>query len=76
MAKTRRAFTPVFDPEAVALLGNGGRSQMQIAAELRIQPVLLRQWRTGLMEVSPQRRLAGSPGLATMSPVISPSDHG
>ncbi|GJD64427.1 hypothetical protein MPEAHAMD_4609 [Methylobacterium frigidaeris] len=53
MAKTRREFTPEFKREAVALLESSGRSQMQIAAELGIQPSMLRQWRTVLMEDSP-----------------------
>jgi transposase len=48
MAKTRREFTPEFKHEAVALLEGSGRPQMQIAAELGIQPSLLRQWRSAL----------------------------
>ncbi|WP_018262938.1 transposase, partial [Methylobacterium sp. WSM2598] len=40
--KTRRAFTPEFKREAVALLESSGRPQMQIAAELGIQPSMLR----------------------------------
>ncbi|SEP51376.1 Transposase, partial [Methylobacterium sp. ap11] len=42
MAKTRREFTPKFKREAVALLESSGRSQMQVAAELGIQPSMLR----------------------------------
>ena len=49
MAKTRREFTPEFKREAVALLESSGRPQMQIAAELGIQPSMLRQWRMALM---------------------------
>jgi transposase len=49
MAKTRREFTPEFKREAVALLESSGRPQMQIAAELGIQPSMLRQWRSALM---------------------------
>ena len=45
MAKTRRAFTSEFKREAVALLESRGRSQTQIAAELGIQPSMLRNWR-------------------------------
>jgi transposase len=44
MTKTRREFTPEFKREAVALLESSGRPQMQIAAELGIQPSMLRQW--------------------------------
>ncbi|MGE7415093.1 IS3 family transposase [Methylobacterium tarhaniae] len=75
MAKTRREFTPEFKREAVALLESSGRSQMQIAAELGIQPSMLRQWRTVLMDGSPQQRPAGAPGSAPTSPVASPSDQ-
>ena len=38
MAKTRREFTPECKREAVALLESSGRSQMQVAAELGIEP--------------------------------------
>ncbi|MFB0493620.1 transposase-like protein [Methylobacterium sp. OAE515] len=44
MAKTRREFTPEFKREAVALLESSGRPQMQVAAELGIQPSMLRHW--------------------------------
>lgn len=44
MTKTRRAFTLEFKREAVALLESSGRSQMQVALELGIQPSLLRKW--------------------------------
>ena len=75
MAKTRREFTPEFKREAVALLDSSGRPQMQIAAELGIQPSMLRQWRTGLMGGSPPPLAAGLPGTASASPVASPSDQ-
>lgn len=75
MAKTRREFTPEFKREAVALLESSGRSQMQIAAELGIQPSMLRQWRTVLMDGSVQQRPTGAPGSAPTSPVASPSDQ-
>ena len=45
MTKTRREFSPEFKREAVALLESSGRPQMQIAAELGIQPSMLRSWR-------------------------------
>lgn len=75
MAKTRREFTPEFKREAVALLESSGRSQMQIAAELGIQPSMLRQWRTVLMGSSRPARPVALPAAASASPVASPSDQ-
>ncbi len=75
MAKTRREFTPEFKREAVALLESSGRSQMQIAAELGIQPSMLRQWRTVLMGSSQAARPVTLPAAASASPVASPSDQ-
>jgi transposase-like protein len=75
MAKTRREFTPEFKREAVALLESSGRPQMQIAAELGIQPSMLRQWRMALMGVFPPLRPAGLTGTGPVSPVASPSDQ-
>jgi transposase len=76
MAKTRREFTLEFKREAVAPLESSGRPQMQIAAELGIQPSMLRQWRSALMGGLPNRpRAAGSPGAAPASAVTSPSDQ-
>jgi len=75
MAKTRREFTPEFKREAVALLESSGRPQMQIAAELGIQPSMLRQWRATLNEVALRSRSGASPGLLPASPVASPSDQ-
>lgn len=75
MVKMRREFPPEFKREAVALLESSGRPQMQIAAELGIQPSMLRQWRTALMDGSPPPRATGLPGTASASPVASPSDQ-
>ena len=75
MAKTRREFTPEFKREAVALLESSGRPQMQVAAELGIQPSMLRQWRAMLNGASPGPRPTGSTGIAPPSPVASPSDQ-
>ncbi len=75
LPKARREFTPEFKRETVALLENSGRPQMLIAAELGIQPPMLRQWRTALMDGSPPSRLAGLPGAAPTNPVASPSDQ-
>ena len=44
MAKTRREFTPEFKQEAVALWEDSGRPQVEIAAELGLQPSQLRRW--------------------------------
>ena len=75
MAKTRRAFTPAFKREAVALLESSGRAHRRIVAELEIQPSMLRRWRSALMRGCPPPRTAGSPGTAPESPVASPSDQ-
>ena len=74
MAKTRRELTAEFKREAVALLESSGRPQMQIAAELGIQPSMLRQWHAALMGSPQSLRAAGSPGTATARPVASASD--
>ena len=74
MAKARREFTPEFKREAVALLESSGRPQMQIAAELGIQPSMLRNWRAVLNgEVPPTRSASAS--VPTASPVASPADQ-
>ena len=68
MAKTRREFTPEFKREAVALLESSGRPQTQIAADLGIQPSMLRQWRSALMGGSPPPRAAGFTGSRLCEP--------
>ncbi len=45
MTKSRREFTDEFKREAVAQLEGGGRPLTQVAAELGIQPSMLRNWR-------------------------------
>lgn len=45
MTKTRRAFAPDFKREAVAFLKSNNRPPIQVAAELGIQPSMLRNWR-------------------------------
>jgi transposase len=42
---TRRSFTDEFKREAVSLLASSGRPVTQVAAELGIQPSMLRSWR-------------------------------
>ena len=54
MTTKRREFTPEFKREAVALLESSGRPQMQIAAELGIQPSMLRNWRAVLNGGAPR----------------------
>jgi transposase len=75
MAKARREFTPEFKREAVALLESSGRPQMQIAAELGIQPSMLRNWRAVLNGGAPRSRTASQAPSASTATVISPADQ-
>ncbi len=50
MAKTRREFTAEFKREAVTLWETSGRPQMEIAAELGLQPSQLRRWQRLLQQ--------------------------
>jgi len=70
MKKARREFSPEFKREAVALLESSGRPQMQIAAELGIQPSMLRSWRViqGGSPSRPQAGQAATIGQAMTSP--------
>jgi transposase len=61
MTKTRRSFTDEFKREAVSLLLSSGRPVTQVAAELDIQPSMLRSWRD-----------AGN-GLAKRAPAAPPA---
>jgi transposase len=74
MAKTRREFTPEFKREAVALLESSGRPQMQIAAELGIQPSMLRNWRAALSGGTSRSR-ATAPAAPPSSAMASPADQ-
>ena len=69
MSKTRREFAPEFKGEAVALLEGSGRPLTQVAAELGIQPSMLRAWRAVIRGEAP-RSLARAPGAGT---VVGPS---
>lgn len=71
MRKTRREFSPEFKREAVGLLESSGRPQMQIAAELGIQPSMLRSWRAA-QNGMPSRAPAGQ--VLTTVQVASPAD--
>jgi transposase len=68
-SKTRRTFTDEFKREAVALLAGSGRPLTQVAAELGIQPSMLRAWRghgtmtAGLVSF-PARPAGGTPVLS------------
>jgi transposase len=75
MAKSRREFTPEFKREAVALLESSGRPQMQIAAELGIQPSMLRNWRAVLNGGAPRSRGASQAPLASTAAAMSPADQ-
>ena len=77
MKKARREFSPEFKREAVALLESSGRPQMQVAAELGIQPSMLRSWRA-IQNGMPVRRSAGqvaTPEQATASPADLASEN-
>jgi transposase-like protein len=47
MGQGRRHFTVEFKQEAIALLVSSGRPLSQIASELGISPLMLRNWRNG-----------------------------
>lgn len=77
MTKTRREFTPEFKREAVALLESSGRPQVQIAAELGIQPSMLRNWRAIQNGGQPRSRAGQATGssVAAGSALPSPADQ-
>jgi transposase len=78
MAKTRREFTPEFKREAVALLQSSGRPLTQIAAEIGIQPSMLRS-RRSVQNGGPARsRVTGTgagPTAAATPIAPSPADQ-
>ena len=61
--KTRREFTNEFKREAVLLLRDSGRPLAQVAAELGLEPSVLRRWRNLANEVG-QASSAVRPGAA------------
>lgn len=63
MTKTRRMFTDDFKREAVALLESSGRPLMQVAAELGIQPSMLRGWRGAANGTKTSPTMAAAPRL-------------
>src|ERR671913_2276168 len=66
--KARRAFTPEFKREAVALWETSGRPQVEIAAELGLQPSQLRRWQKGIHGPGPRPTTpASAAGLTSTS---------
>ena len=74
MAKKRREFAPEFKREAVALLEGSGRPLTQIAAELGIQPLMLRAWRGMTQEGATRPRPRSRVEPTTLTPGPSPAD--
>jgi transposase len=75
MSKTRRTFTDEFKREAVALLEGSGRPLMQVAAELGIQPSMLRSWRAVARGTAPGVP-ADAPASASATPRLpSPAEQ-
>ncbi len=76
MAKTRREFHTRVQREAVRPAGEQRPAQMQVAAELGIQPSMLRQWRATL-NGGPHPAAAGriGGGECATKPIASPSDQ-
>ena len=74
MTKMRREFAPEFKREAVALLESSGRPLTQVAAELGIQPSMLRAWRATIRGPATRSRPGQRPdaGMAPSGP--SPAD--
>jgi len=78
MTKTRREFTPEFKREAVSLLASSGRPLTRVAAELGIQPSMLRNWRALQNGGAPRSRTAGAgpaPVAAAAPAGPSPADQ-
>jgi transposase len=67
-SKTRRTFTDEFKREAVALLAGSGRPLTQVAAELGIQPSMLRAWRGNRTMTAGLVSLPARPGGVTAVP--------
>ncbi len=78
MTKTRREFAPEFEREAVALLVSSGRPPTRVAAELGIQPSMLRNWRAVQNGGAPRSRTVGlgaAPAAVAVPPGPSPADQ-
>src|SRR5690242_14895831 len=75
MTKTRRTFTDEFKREAVALLESSGRPLMQVAAELGIQPSMLRSWRATVHGTAPGTQAGAAASAAATPRLPSPSEQ-
>jgi transposase len=73
MAKTRREFTAEFKREAVALWETSGRPQMEIAAELGLQPSQLRRWQRLLQQGELETRASSPTPVAPPKAPASPA---
>ena len=71
MPKTRREFSPEFKCETVALLETSGRPLMQVATEVGISPLMLRNWRAVIRD-GVARPKPAAPGVASLP---SPADQ-
>ena len=74
MSKPRREFAPEFRRETVALLEGGGRPLTQVAAELGIQPSILRAWRAMTPGAAMRSRPQSRSEAETAPPGASPAD--
>ena len=70
MPKTRRAFSPEFKREAVALLEGSGRPLMQVATEVGISPSMLRTWRAAVHGGTARSR-AATPSVSPPLPSLA-----
>jgi transposase len=73
MAKTRREFTAEFKREAVGLWETSGRPQMEIAAELGLQPSQLRRWQRLIQQGQLENSAAPAAPVATPKAPASPA---
>jgi len=70
---TRRDFTDEFKREAVSLLRGSGRPLTQVAAELGLQPSVLRRWR-GPADEARSGATVNRPAAAVLVPLHSRFD--
>ena len=73
MGKSRREFNREFKQEAVSLWEASGRPQVEIAAELGIQPSQLRRWQKVIQGPGQQQMTDGS-GDAALAGASTPAD--
>ena len=75
MTKTRRMFTDEFKREAVALLESSGRPLLQVAAELGIQPSMLRSWRATAYGTAPRTQTGAAESTSAIPRLPSPAEQ-